>query len=117
MILPYLSLSPASAVPHPRTPVGGGVRQGGAGLCRTGAEPQVRQYGKEKKPMDRPLGYIPELAEKILQRIMDGEMLTTICTESDMPSWQAYYRWLDGRPDLHARARLAWLINNPIPCD
>src|SRR5262249_3403514 len=50
-------------------------------------------------------------AEKILERIMHGEMLTTICTEDDMPSWQAYYRWLDGRPELkegHARARLAW---------
>jgi hypothetical protein len=61
--------------------------------------------------MDRPLTYTPELAEKILQRIMDGEMLTRICGEEEMPTWQTYYRWMNGRPDLkeaHARARLAW---------
>ena len=61
--------------------------------------------------MDRPLAYTPELAEKILQRIMDGEMLTRICGEEEMPTWQTYYRWMNGRPDLkeaHARARLAW---------
>jgi hypothetical protein len=59
----------------------------------------------------RPSGYSLEISEAILNRIMQGEMLTKICQEDGMPAWQAYYRWLDGRPELkeaHARARLAW---------
>jgi hypothetical protein len=60
---------------------------------------------------DRPISYSPEITEQILQRISEGEMLTRICAEEDMPTWQTYYRWMNGRPDLkeaHARARLAW---------
>jgi hypothetical protein len=60
--------------------------------------------------MGRPI-YSEELTNKILQRIMQGEMLTRICSEEGMPAWQTYYGWMDGRPELkeaHAHARLAW---------
>jgi hypothetical protein len=42
---------------------------------------------------------------------MDGEMLTRICLEDDMPTRLAFYGWMTSRPDLqssYARARLAW---------
>jgi hypothetical protein len=55
--------------------------------------------------------YSPETADKILNRIMDGEMLTKICAEDDMPTRREFYGWMANRPDLkdaYARARLAW---------
>jgi len=38
--------------------------------------------------------YSPETAEKILNRIMDGEMLTKICAEDDMPTRREFYGWM-----------------------
>jgi hypothetical protein len=61
--------------------------------------------------MARPTSYTPDIAETILQRIMDGEMLSKICEEADMPTRKAFYGWIAGRTDLkdaYARARLAW---------
>src|SRR5262245_5435994 len=61
--------------------------------------------------MTRPTGYAPELAEIVLRRIMDGEMLINVCAEDDMPTRDMFYGWMSGRPDLkqaYARARLAW---------
>ena len=61
--------------------------------------------------MGQPLEYSAEVANKILQRIMDGEMLTAICREEGMPSRLTFYRWMNGREELkndYARARLAW---------
>jgi hypothetical protein len=57
------------------------------------------------------MGNSDELYEAILNRITHGEMLTAICAEDGMPSWQSYYRWMESRPELkegYARARLAW---------
>jgi len=51
--------------------------------------------------------YSPETAEKILNRIMDGEMLTKICAEDDTPTRREFYGWMANRPDLkdaYARA-------------
>ncbi|QHO76800.1 hypothetical protein ACH79_33390 [Bradyrhizobium sp. CCBAU 051011] len=61
--------------------------------------------------MAKPSEYSKEIANQILQRIMDGEMLTGICREEGMPSRLTFYRWMNGREDLkndYARARLAW---------
>ena len=67
---------------------------------------------EDNKPkMGRPSTYDPAIVREILDRIMQGEVLTKICAEEGMPAWQTYYGWMDGRPDLreaHARARLAW---------
>jgi hypothetical protein len=51
------------------------------------------------------------MAENILNRIMDGEMLTKVCAEEDMPSRLTFYGWMANRPefkDAYTRARLAW---------
>lgn len=61
--------------------------------------------------MSKPLEYSEEIANAILQRIMDGEMLSVICKEDGMPSRLTFYRWMNGRAELknaYARARLAW---------
>jgi hypothetical protein len=61
--------------------------------------------------MGSPSEYSKEIANNILQRIMDGEMLTAICKEEGMPSRLTFYRWMNGREELkndYARARLAW---------
>lgn len=60
--------------------------------------------------MTKPLEYSEELASAILQRILDGEMLSVICKDADMPSRGTFYKWLS-REQLkndYARARLAW---------
>ena len=61
--------------------------------------------------MTKPSEYSMEIAEQILNRIMEGQMLTKICAEDGMPERLTFYRWMGSRPDLanaYARARLAW---------
>lgn len=60
--------------------------------------------------MNKPTEYSEELANAILQRILDGEMLSVICKDPDMPSRGTFYKWLtrEGLRDDYARARLAW---------
>lgn len=61
--------------------------------------------------MDSPVEFSEQLANAILQRIMDGEMLSVICKDAGMPSRLTFYRWMNGRAELkndYARARLAW---------
>jgi hypothetical protein len=51
------------------------------------------------------------IVQVILERIMQGEVLTKICSEEGMPAWQTYYGWMNSRPEMkegHAHARLAW---------
>jgi hypothetical protein len=38
--------------------------------------------------------YDPEIVQEILERIMQGGMLTRICSEEGMPRWQTYYGWM-----------------------
>jgi hypothetical protein len=67
-------------------------------------EPPVKKTG-------RPSSYAPDVADGILQRIMEGEMLTKICAEEGMPSRITFYGWMANRPefkDAYTRARLAW---------
>src|SRR5262245_57767763 len=64
-----------------------------------------------KPTIGRPSGFSQEVADKILARMVQGEMLNRICADDGYPTWGAYYSWMDRRPELreaHARARLAW---------
>jgi hypothetical protein len=63
-----------------------------------------------KPTIGRPSGFSQEVADKILARMVQGEMLNRICADEGI-TWGAYYGWMDRRPELreaHARARLAW---------
>jgi hypothetical protein len=61
--------------------------------------------------MARPNTYTPEVADTILNRITNGEMLTKICEADDQPDRLTFYRWMKAHPQLandYARARLGW---------
>lgn len=63
--------------------------------------------------MERPSKFDEEIANTILARLRDGESLTRICSEQNMPSRQTFWRWTQGEcsapsslADCYARARL-----------
>jgi hypothetical protein len=61
--------------------------------------------------MKRPAGYDPVVAQEILDRVSNGEMLLKICVDEHLPTRNAFYGWMVAHPDLassYARARLAW---------
>jgi hypothetical protein len=61
--------------------------------------------------MARPSEFTQEIADKILDRISEGEMLTKICNEEGMPPRKTVYTWMGARPafkDAYARAREEW---------
>ena len=49
---------------------------------------------KPKKPIGRPSISTETLAAKICQRIADGESIRAICSDPDMPSTTAIFRWI-----------------------
>lgn len=55
--------------------------------------------------------YSKEIADEVLDRIAEGQMLTKICASEHMPDRLTFYRWMVARPDLanaYVRARLLW---------
>lgn len=58
--------------------------------------------------MARPLEFCQPIADGILERISQGEDLTKICTDGDLPHLSTIYKWLHGHPhfaEAYARAR------------
>lgn len=58
----------------------------------------------------RPSGYTQEIADRICERLAEGESLRTICLSEDMPSRSMVFRWLGEHGafrDQYARAREA----------
>lgn len=56
----------------------------------------------------RPSDYSDAIADKICDRLADGESLRKICLDEDMPSKSAVFRWLASNEtfrDQYARAR------------
>lgn len=51
-------------------------------------------------PAGRPTIFTPELSEKILKRVVDGESIRSICRDDDMPSLSAFFRWIVEKPDF-----------------
>lgn len=69
---------------------------------------KIEKPAKAKR--GRPSSYSEEVADVILQRIMGGEGLVTICMDDDMPGTSTVYRWLAAPEnelfrDRYARAR------------
>jgi transposase-like protein len=46
-----------------------------------------------QKCIGRPTLYSPELAEAILARITEGELVVDVCRDEGMPSWMTLFRW------------------------
>lgn len=58
--------------------------------------------------MSRPSIATPELQEKILDALIEGDSLRKICRQDDMPDRSTILRWLDGDASFaakYARAR------------
>ena len=56
----------------------------------------------------RPTEFTQEKADKICERLIEGESLRTICADEEMPSKSAVFSWLNKFPefaDQYARAR------------
>lgn len=51
----------------------------------------------------RPRDYDPSLADDIVDRIANGEMLPVICNDRDMPLPGTFLRWVDEDPSLEER--------------
>jgi len=60
------------------------------------------------RPVGRPTLYTPELAQEIVDRLLNGESLVKIADDAQMPARVTIYRWFDEYPDFGtkcARAR------------
>jgi hypothetical protein len=58
--------------------------------------------------MGRPTLFNQELAERIAERLANGEPLRKICQDEDMPNYMTVLRWQERHPDfglLSARAK------------
>ncbi len=55
----------------------------------------------------RPSIYGPELTERLLRRISEGESVRRICRDEDMPSEWTIYSWLREKPEFQDEYRLA----------
>jgi hypothetical protein len=58
--------------------------------------------------MGRPTDFSQELADRLCERLADGESLRSICDEDEMPNKATVFRWLAKFPefcDQYARAR------------
>ena len=44
--------------------------------------------------MARPSSFTQEIADQILERLMDGESLRTVCSDEGMPNRATVFRWL-----------------------
>jgi hypothetical protein len=65
---------------------------------------------KPAPPPGRPTTYTNETADKICERLADGESLRRICSGEDMPNKATVFRWLAANEifrDQYARAREA----------
>jgi hypothetical protein len=63
----------------------------------------------EKEPdMPKTSSYTEEIANRICERMIEGEDIVTICKDEEMPSRRTVYRWMDEHPEFDtqcARAR------------
>lgn len=50
----------------------------------------------------RPSDYSTELAERICERLANGEPLAKICRDADMPGYSTVRRWEDEKPEFQA---------------
>ena len=49
------------------------------------------------------MAFSQEIADKVCERIAQGEPLRQICRDEKMPAWRTVYDWLDAEPEFAAR--------------
>lgn len=69
----------------------------------------MREGGPVVRPLiGRPSSYTPDVAEEICARLIEGESLRKICTDSRMPGLRTIFQWLEKNDEFaqqYARAR------------
>lgn len=55
------------------------------------------------KPQGRPSTFTQELADRICERLAEGEPLRQICRDESMPAWRTVYDWKDAHAEFSAR--------------
>lgn len=68
----------------------------GENLPATAHDPNAIHNAIEKRRNvgGRPALYTPELAANVLERVANGETITKICAEKEMPSWPVVWDWI-----------------------
>jgi hypothetical protein len=61
--------------------------------------------------------YCEETANLIFERLCEGESLTTICKDAEMPAISTVYHWRKRFPEFNAMLRLAREIQAELFCD
>lgn len=57
--------------------------------------------------MSKKSTYTDEIANRICERMIEGEDIVTICKDAEMPSRATVYRWMDERPAFEAQCARA----------
>jgi hypothetical protein len=75
-------------------------------------KPAAKKPAKKAAPkkMGRPSGYTQAIADRICNRLAEGESLRKICLSDDMPATSSVCKWLTEHPDFaeqYTRAREA----------
>lgn len=64
--------------------------------------------GENRKAVGRPTSYSQEIGLAICERLAQGETLSQVCRDQDMPARSTVYRWQEAEPafrDTYRRAR------------
>ena len=57
--------------------------------------------------MSKKSTYTDEIANRICERMIEGEDIVTICKDAEMPSRATVYRWMDEHPAFEAQCARA----------
>lgn len=69
----------------------------------------ARKPKDQHLPMGRPPLFNQALADRVCERLLNGEPLARICADPDMPNYSTVWRWENENPDFRqqsARARI-----------
>lgn len=53
--------------------------------------------------MGRPSKRTPKVEQEIIDRLAEGESLSSICRDAKMPAWGTIHNWMDADDDLSGR--------------
>lgn len=80
------------------------------------AIPYEARYTPEEY-LQKPREYDPELADFIIMRLENGELLPVVCKDRDMPLPATFLKWVALDPDLERRFNAARLMSAVINLD
>jgi predicted secreted protein len=69
----------------------------------TKAKTRKKAAPAEARPPGRPSTFTQEIADRICERLADGEPLRQICRDEEMPAWRTVYDWKDADDAFAAR--------------